>query len=118
MTHTTDPARRDAYIAGLRQLASYLDANPGVPVPRYGTKILLIASQAEDGGIREIFDISVRLAAPFVDATADTGSYRTSRAFGPVTYEAVASTEASMTRYYAERSHDGCITVSEGSTGA
>ena len=32
------------------QLADYLAANPGIPVPRYGTTILLHLDDAEDGG--------------------------------------------------------------------
>ena len=37
MSLTTDPATRQAFITGLRDLADYLDQHPAVPVPTYGT---------------------------------------------------------------------------------
>ena len=118
MSYTTDPAERQEYITGLRQLADYLDANPGVPVPRYGSSIRLIASLAEDGGIAEIITIAAQLAAPVIDATQDMGSYRTCRSFGPVTYEAFSSTRASMAIYRAETSYAGCVIPDEVSADA
>jgi hypothetical protein len=118
MSHTTDTAGRQAYITGLRQLADYLDANPGVPVPRYGTTILLLTRLAEDGGIAEIVDIAAQLAAPVIDATQDMGSYRTCRSFGSVTYEAVSHTRASMAVYRAEVSYAGCVVPDEVSADA
>lgn len=104
---STDPEHRKAYIDGLRQLADYLDANPGVPVPAEGTEILLTASDAEEGGITEIFAMSVRLAAPFAERD---GFYRTARKFGPVTYKGVSQTRAQLVRYRAYISYYGCVT--------
>ena len=34
-TSTTDPKARAAATAGLRALAAFLDAHPGLPVPRF-----------------------------------------------------------------------------------
>lgn len=104
---STDPAKRAAYIDGLRQLAGYLDANPGVPVPAEGTEILLIASDAEEDGITEILALSVRLAAPF---TERDGFYRTARRFGPVTYRGVSQTRARLAQFRAYSSYYGCVT--------
>jgi hypothetical protein len=104
---TTDPQHRKEYIDGLRQLADYLDANPGVPVPGYGTTINLVASDAEDGGIAEIVSLSIELAAPFAETD---GVYRTQRQFGPITYKGFASSAASLANYSIQTSYYGCVT--------
>lgn len=104
---STDPGHRKAYTDGLRQLASYLDANPGVPVPCEGTEIVVIAADAEEGGITQILDLSIGLAAPFAERN---GFYRTARKFGPVTYKGVSQTRASLARYRAYSSYYGCVT--------
>ncbi len=104
---TTDPEHRKAYIDGLRQLADYLDANPGVPVPAYGTTILLAASDTENGGIAEIVALSIELAAPFAETD---GVYRTQRQFGPITYKGFANTAASLANYNIQTSYYGCVT--------
>lgn len=104
---STDPTRRKEYIDGLRQLADYLDANPGVPVPGYGTTIMLVASDAEDGGIAEIVALAVELAAPFAETD---GVYRTQRQFGPITYKGFANSAASLADYSAQASYYGCVT--------
>jgi hypothetical protein len=101
------PEHRAAYISGLRQLADYLQANPAVPVPRYGTVITLIASDTENGGITEIVAISIELAVPF---TQTDGIYRTERKFGPVTYKAVANSAVSQAHYDAQTSYYGSVT--------
>jgi hypothetical protein len=107
---STDPERRSDYTAGLRQLADYLDAHPGVPVPAYGTNILVIASDAEKGGITEILDMSIELAAPFAE---NDWTYRTVRKFGPITYTGLSHTSAAMAHYYAQTSYDGCVTTDD-----
>jgi hypothetical protein len=105
----TDPEHRSDYINGLRQLADYLDANPGVPVPKYGTSITVLADLADDGGIRQVEDIAAQLAAPVI-TDLDLGRYAASRTFGPVGYEAVSHTRAVMAAYHALSSYDGCVT--------
>jgi hypothetical protein len=107
---STDPEHRSEYVNGLRQLADYLDAHPRVPVPVYGTDILVIARSAEDGGITEILDMSIELAAPFAERD---GIYRTVRKFGPVAYTGVSHTSAAMADYYAQTSYEGCVITDE-----
>jgi hypothetical protein len=104
---STDPDYRKAYTDGLRQLADYLDANPGLPVPAEGTEILLIASDAEDGGISQILDLSLGLAASFAESN---GFYRTARTFGPLTYKGVSQTRAQLAQFRAYNSYYGCVT--------
>jgi hypothetical protein len=103
---STDPRQRAAYIGGLRQLADYLEDNPGVPVPPYGTTIALVASDVESGGITEIIAMSIELAAPFAETD---GVYRTERKFGPVTYKAIANSAVSLADYQAQTSYYGCV---------
>ena len=104
---TTDPGARAEFTAGLRQLAEYLDANPGVPVPSYGTTIMVSAGTIEEGGMTEIFAMSIALAAPFIERE---GVYRTERKFGPVTYKGFADSAAALANYEAQRSYYGCVT--------
>jgi hypothetical protein len=104
---STDPEHRKEYIDGLRQLADYLDAHPGVPVPAYGTTILLAASDTENGGIAEIVSLSIELAAPFAETD---GVYRTQRQFGPITYKGFANSAASLADYKIQTSYYGCVT--------
>ena len=104
---TTDPERRAAYIGGLRQLADYLAANPHLPVPGTETQIIVSVSDAEDGGITEILELSVQLAAPFAERN---GFYRTARKFGPVTYLGVSQSRTSLAQYRAYSSYYGCVT--------
>ena len=103
---STDPQNRKEYIDGLRQLADYLDANPGVPVPATAP-IMLAASDAEHGGIAEIVALSIELAAPFAETD---GVYRTQRQFGPITYKGFANSAASLADYNIQTSYYGCVT--------
>lgn len=102
---STDPERRSDFTAGLRQLADYLDANSRLPVPDEA-EILVIASDAEEGGVAEIFNLSVALAAVFAERD---GFYRTARKFGPVIYKGVSVTRAAHARFQAELSYTGCV---------
>lgn len=104
---STDPQHRKEYIDGLRQLADYLDANQDLPVPAEGTEIIIIASDAEEGGISQILDLSLGLAASFAERN---GFYRTARTFGPVTYKGVSQTRAQLAQFRAYNSYYGCVT--------
>jgi len=104
---STDPERRSSFIAGLRQLADYLEANPVVPVPGTDTDIIMTARDAEDGGITDILGLSIGLAASFAERS---GFYRTARKFGPVTYLGVSQTRAELAHYRAYSSYYGCVT--------
>ena len=104
---STDPEHRKDYIDALRQLAGYLETNPGVPVPAYGTTILVAASDTEHGGMTEIVAMSIELAAPLCETG---GVYRTERNFGPITYKGFANSAASQADYHIQTSYYGCVT--------
>jgi hypothetical protein len=86
---TTDPAARAEFIAGFRALAEFLEAHPGLPVPRVsvgdGLTIYLSGSGAEE---RAEVD---RVAGVLGADPGSHGFYQAARQFGgPVTYRIVA----------------------------
>jgi hypothetical protein len=106
---STDPVTRKAFITGLRDLADYLDANPGVPVPGYGHNILVSDDYVEDGGKTRVERFAAEYGLDITDGTSEGRSYRARRFFGPVGYEIYALTRVSMARYHAENSYQGCV---------
>jgi hypothetical protein len=106
----TGPEHRSRFISGLRQLADYLDANPAVPAPAYGATVIVHAESTDQGGKDEVNAIAAQLGTPVCDDTAAGGHYVTERAFGPVTYRAVAIPEAVMRRHHAFSSYHGSVT--------
>lgn len=87
MTYYADPGQRARLIAGLFDLAIFLEANPDVPAPQY-TDVLVFPSGGTDAERRaEIDVIAARIG---VEAQAIHGHYITVRQFGPVQYRAVA----------------------------
>lgn len=94
MAYYADNQERVRLIAGLRDLAEFLDQNPQVPAPRY-TDLLVFPSRGTDA---EMF-AEVDVIAEQIGVTArrnDTpdGHYIASREFGPVQYRAVAIPQA------------------------
>jgi hypothetical protein len=110
MSYTADPAIRDEFIAALRELASFLAGNPAVPVPEYGTDILLSASSIDDGGQAQVDHAARLLNVPVINDTAQDGHYRAARSFGPIEYRIVAISDAAMAVFHAESSYRGCVT--------
>ena len=101
MSSTTDPATRQAFITGLRDLADYLDQHPAVAVPAHGTEILLCAASADDGGCAQVDHFARQLGVPVENELAYAGHYRAARSFGPVGYRMTAISEAAMARHHA-----------------
>src|ERR1700730_9188163 len=82
--------QRSSLIAGLRDLADFLEGNPEVPAPRW-TDVMVFPSTSITRGMRtEIDGIATLIGAEIDDQTTDHGHYTTSRGFGPVQYRAVA----------------------------
>jgi len=91
-TSVTGPEARAAVTAGLRALAEFLDAHPGLPVPRYsifaGLTVYPAGSQEDK---RAEVD---RIAYVLQVNTEEFGVYQAERRFGgPVAYRAVAVPE-------------------------
>ena len=87
MTYS-DPTERAALIAGLRELADYLESTPEMPAPAYPV-IYMFPSASKWTVMRAEIDA----AAALLGVTArDTngGHFVASRFFGPVEFRAVA----------------------------
>jgi len=108
--YTTDPGAQGKFIRSLRELADYLDQHPSIPVPKFGATVLLHASAAENGGRAQVDHIARLLGADIIDDTLDGGHYSAIRAFGVITYEAVAITENYSAAHHALMSYSGSVT--------
>ena len=77
-------------IAGLRDLADFLDQNPEVPAPS-GTDVFVFPIEASDAEMfAEIDTIAQLIGSTPSDANSERGHYGAVRNFGPVQYSAVA----------------------------
>jgi hypothetical protein len=101
---------RAKVISGLRQLADWLDAHPGVPVCPYGWD-LSIYPQHDDDAARaaEIDRIAAILGVTVTDQTSQGGHYTAARTFGLITYEAVHIPRRSRDACKALMSYSGCF---------
>jgi hypothetical protein len=107
---STDPEDRADLITGLRQLADYLDTHADVPVPPYGVSVLVHADSADHGGKDQVNAIADALGGiPVHDEIPDGGHYYAIRAFGTVSYEAIAICDAFTARADALRSYRDCV---------
>jgi len=91
-TCTTDPTARAAITAGLRALADYLDAHPGLPVPQFSmcAGLTVYPGGSEEGKRAEVD----RIAGVLQVVTEEFGVYQAQRRFGgPVAYRVVAIPE-------------------------
>ena len=109
MSGSTDPATRAQLIAGLRDLADYLAANPTIPIPRYGDQITVNVNSTEDGGCVQVRQAARLLAAAVTDQTRGGGHFYTERSFGPLTYRVVAIPDTCMARHQALWSYAGSV---------
>ena len=90
MTYYAGDQERARLIAGLRDLAEFLDQNPQIPAPRYAD-LLVFPSRATDAEMFAEVDViagQIRVTASQNDMP--DGHYIASRYFGPVQYRAVA----------------------------
>ena len=114
-TLTVDPDTRAAFVAGLLDLACFLESHPDVPVPSYGASIGLSAFGADDEAERR--DVDLFAAVLGADITDRNGHYTARREFGPVSYEACAITAAATAAYEALQSYRGHVTPDSGEFG-
>jgi hypothetical protein len=94
MTYFANDQERARLIAGLRDLAEFLDQNPQVPAPRY-TDLLVFSSRGTDAEMfAEVDVIAVQVGVTASQNDTPDGHYIASRYFGPVQYRAVAIPQA------------------------
>ena len=110
MSPATDADHRQAFITGLRDLAWYLASHPVIPIPKYGTEILLCASSTDDGGCVQVDDFARQLGVTPEDDLDRSGHYGAVRFFGPIGYRMTAISDHAVARYHAEDTYRGCIT--------
>jgi hypothetical protein len=90
MNYYADDEQRIRLIAGLRDLADFLDQNPGVPAP-WETSLLVFPPEASDAEMfAEINTIAGLIGSTASDDGSPNGHYSTVRSFGPMQYRAVA----------------------------
>lgn len=115
---STDSDARQAFIHSLRALADYLACEPGIPVPLYGTTILLHLDGADCGGREQVDALAAQMGSLVQDDTGECGHYTTEKSFGTVAYCAVAIPDAATARYRAQDSYWGCVTPDEATSDA
>ena len=101
---------RQAFITGLRDLASYLASHAAVPVPRHGAEILLSANSTDDGGCTQVDHFARQLGITAPKTISYSGHYEAARQFGPVGYRMIAISEQAMARHRAADTYYGCVT--------
>jgi hypothetical protein len=105
---------RDSFIAGLRDLADFLEQENAVPAPRWASAMFFSAVSTDDEQRREIDRIAALIGGDAEDRTAKHGHYTTSRDFGPVQYRAVAIPASSAAYHAARLSYSGNIVPAAG----
>jgi hypothetical protein len=94
VSHNADSAARELFIAGLRELADFLDRNPRVPAP-CRADVFVFPADAEDTEMFAEVDSIARLIGMTAGADGSPcGHYRAIRDFGPIQYRAVAIPQA------------------------
>jgi hypothetical protein len=77
-------------IAGLRELADFLNRNPEVPAPWRADLIVFPLEGSDAEMFAEIDAIAEQIGVTASDADSPAGHYSAVRSFGPVHYRAVA----------------------------
>jgi hypothetical protein len=89
MANYANASQRNQLIAGLRDLAEYLESNPDVPAPSCGATVYVFPPDGSSEERRaEIDAIASRVSAQPCEFAP--GHYVASRYFGPVQYRAIA----------------------------
>lgn len=89
MNYYANTQGRGRLIAGLRDLADFLDQNPGVPAPHSTIAYVFPPDSSDAAMFAEIDVIAGRIGA-IPSGDSPRGHYSAVRDFGPVQYRAVA----------------------------
>jgi hypothetical protein len=90
MNYYANSEERQRLIAGLRELADFLDQNAQVPAPRYADVLVFPDRGTEAEMFAEIDVIAGQIGVTAKQNETPDGHYIASRYFGPVQYRAVA----------------------------
>jgi hypothetical protein len=94
MSYYADDQERGRLIAGLRDLAAFLDQNPQVPAPRYADLLVFPSRGTDVEMFAEVDVIAGQIGVTASQNDTPDGHYVASRYFGPVQYRAVAIPQA------------------------
>jgi hypothetical protein len=90
MGYYANSEERRRLIAGLRDLAEFLDQHPQVPAPA-GADVMVFPPDGSDADMfAEIDAIAGQIGAAASGVGSPSGHYSAVRSFGPVEYRAVA----------------------------
>jgi hypothetical protein len=90
MSHYANSEERWRFIAGLRDLADFLDQNPQVPAPWRADVLVFPVAGTDAEMFAEVDVIAGQIGTTANDADSPRGHYSARRDFGPVQYRAVA----------------------------
>ena len=90
MSYYANSEERAGLIAGLCDLAEFLDENPAVPVPRRTDMLVFPPVGSDEEMFAEIDVIAGQIGTTASDADSTAGHYSAYRDFGPVQYRAIA----------------------------
>jgi hypothetical protein len=90
MNYYADDKQRIRLIAGLRDLADYLEQNLHVPVPPRADVLVFPAEASDAEMFAEIDTIAEMIGSTASDGDSPHGHYSAVRNFGPVQYRAIA----------------------------
>ena len=90
MSYYVNSEERERLIAGLRELADFIDQNAQVPVPRYADLLVFPARGTDAEMFAEIDVIAEQIGVTAARNDTQDGHYTAYRDFGPVQYRAVA----------------------------
>lgn len=81
---------RHQVITGLRALADFLEANPGVPVHEYGDTVDFFVREGDDAtSAARVDQVAALLDVPVADDRPTGGHYIASKSFGRIAYRIV-----------------------------
>jgi hypothetical protein len=90
MNYYANDDERVRLIAGLRELAEFLDQNPDVPAPRWADLMVFPPAGSDAEMFTEVDVIAELIETTASDADSPAGHYAAVRHFGPVQYRAIA----------------------------
>jgi len=90
MDYHGNSEERRRLIAGLRELAEFLDQHPQVPAPARADVMVFPPDGTDADMFAEIDAIAGQIGATASDADSPRGHYSAVRSFGPVEYRAIA----------------------------
>lgn len=86
-------------VAGLHALADFLEANPAVPIPRFGHDFLVSTSGSDEQKRAQVKFASLAIGEEVMDHSKDSGHYSARRRFGSVCYHIAAVSDAAQRRW-------------------